>query len=51
LNLRWPDSPPEHERLVVFVRYTTAAGDQFEASQSILIDLAGSDTVEDGAIE
>ena len=40
LNLRWPARPPEHERLVVFVRYTGAEGEQFEASQSILIDLA-----------
>jgi hypothetical protein len=40
LNLRWPARPPEHERLVVFVRYTTDEGDRFEASQSILVDLA-----------
>jgi hypothetical protein len=51
LNLRWPASPPEHERLVIFVRYTTAEGDRYEASQSILIDLARSPTVEEGAID
>jgi hypothetical protein len=40
LNLRWPARPPEHERLVVFVRYTTSQGDRYEANQSILVDLA-----------
>ena len=51
LNLRWPASPPEHERLVVFVRYTTAEGDQFEASQSVLIDLARDSQVDVEAID
>jgi hypothetical protein len=51
LNLRWPASPPEHERLVVFVRYTTAEGDRYEASQSILIDLDRNPTVEEDAID
>jgi hypothetical protein len=51
LNLRWPAGPPEHERLVVFVRYTTAEGDRFEASQSILIDLARDSQVDVEAID
>jgi hypothetical protein len=51
LNLRWPAHPPEHERLVVFVRYTGAEGDQFEASQSILIDLAHESQVDADAID
>jgi hypothetical protein len=51
LNLRWPASPPERERLVVFVRFTTAQGDRYEASQSILIDLAGDAPTDADAIE
>jgi hypothetical protein len=51
LHLRWPTARPEHERLVVFVRYTTADGNCYEASQSILIDLAGDPTADADAID
>jgi hypothetical protein len=51
LYLRWPARPPEHERLVVFVRYTTAEGDRYEASQAILIDLARDSPIDAEAID
>jgi hypothetical protein len=40
LELPWPAAPPQHERLMVFVRLTTPDGATFEASQPILVDLA-----------
>jgi hypothetical protein len=51
LNLRWPASPPEHERLVVFVRYGTAEGNRYEASQSLLVDLASDSPVDQDGID
>jgi hypothetical protein len=41
-ELPWRN-PPKHERLMLFVRYTTADGERFEANHSILIDLADDD--------
>ena len=48
IELPWQNHPPEHERLMLFVRFTTADGQRHEASQPILIDLPGGD--EGGAI-
>jgi len=49
LKLPWTTSRPQHDRLIVFVRYTAADGSRHEASQSILVDLGG-DTTEDAAV-
>jgi hypothetical protein len=40
LELAWPGRLPEHDRLMLFVRFTTADGEVHEASQPILVDLA-----------
>jgi hypothetical protein len=46
LELPWPADPPLHERLIVFVRLTTADGNSFETNQPILVDLGYIDEVE-----
>jgi hypothetical protein len=50
LELPWPARRPEHERLMLFVRFITADGEIHEASQPILLDLA-SDSTGHGAAE
>ena len=40
LELSWPGRLPQHDRLVLFARFTTADGEVHEASQPILVDLA-----------
>jgi len=37
----WPDGPPVHNKLQVFVRYTTVDGRRLEATQPIEVALAG----------
>jgi hypothetical protein len=39
LEMPWPDAPPAHTDLHLFVRYTTSDGRRLEASQPIKIDL------------
>lgn len=39
LELPWPDKPPQHKRLRVFVRYTTTDGRELEDQQAIEIAL------------
>lgn len=51
LDLRWPASRPEHERLMLFVRFTTGDGEIHEASQPILVDLAADSPDHGAAIE
>ena len=41
LNLPWPNKPPEHERLHLFVRYVTADQRRLEADCEISVDLVG----------
>lgn len=44
LNMRWPDAPPVHPDLMLFVRYTTRDGRHLETHQTIRIEppIAGS---------
>ncbi|MDZ4821761.1 MAG: hypothetical protein SGJ20_22600 [Planctomycetota bacterium] len=39
-ELRWPNRPPQSERLVLFVRLTTLDGRRLEANQTMLIQLS-----------
>jgi hypothetical protein len=41
LAMAWPKEPPKHNKLHLFVRYTTADGRKLEANQPIEIALAG----------
>jgi hypothetical protein len=41
LAMGWPDNPPKHNKLHVYVRYITADGRQLEANQPIEIALPG----------
>jgi hypothetical protein len=41
-ELLWPNRPPEHSELKLFVRLTTADGRRFEDSQAIHVRLPGS---------
>ena len=43
LDLRWPNRPPEHGRLMLVVQFTSPEGKEFEVSQSILVDLGASE--------
>lgn len=43
-ELRWPGEPPQHERLMLFVRFTDERGKRFEAQQQIVVDV-GRDAV------
>jgi hypothetical protein len=43
LDLRWPNRPPLHERLMLFVQFTSPEAKKFEVSQSIVVDLAASE--------
>jgi len=44
LAMDWPDSPPAHGRLHLFVRYTTDDGRKLEADQEIAVDIHGRQT-------
>ena len=39
-RVRWPDEPPAHERLQLFVRYETADGHRLQAQREITVRLA-----------
>ncbi len=41
LELPWPGDPPRHDRLHLFVRYTTTDGRKLEADTMVEIDLQG----------
>jgi hypothetical protein len=41
LELPWPDAPPRHDRLHLFVRYTTSDGRKLEADSVVEIELGG----------
>ncbi|HEV3417446.1 MAG TPA: hypothetical protein VG056_11550, partial [Pirellulales bacterium] len=41
-ELLWPEHPPEHGELKLFVRLTTPDGDRFEDNQTIRVRLPGS---------
>lgn len=41
LAMDWPDKPPAHGRLHLFVRYTTDDGRKLEAKQEIDVDVLG----------
>ena len=41
LAVTWPGKPPAHERLQLFVRYTTADGRKLEVDQPIEVEIAG----------
>lgn len=41
LQLPWPDRAPRHGRLHLFVRYTTADGQQLESDTAVTIDTRG----------
>ncbi len=43
LDLRWPNRPPRHERLMLTVQFTSPEGKRFEVSQAVVVDLAASD--------
>jgi hypothetical protein len=43
LDLRWPNRPPAHERLMLVAQFTSPEGKKFEVSQAIVVDLAASD--------
>lgn len=38
-ELTWPDAPPTHSRLKLFVRFTTEDGRRFQADRDLKIDL------------
>jgi hypothetical protein len=40
-ELPWPDGPPAHARLRLFVRVTAADGRQFQSDREVVIDLTG----------
>lgn len=40
LQLPWPASAPKHDRLRLYVRYTTVDGRQVEASQDVVVNAA-----------
>jgi hypothetical protein len=40
-ELLWPERPPEHTELKLFVRLTTPEGDRFDDNQTIRVRLAG----------
>jgi hypothetical protein len=42
LEMGWGDDPPSHDRLQVYVRFTTADGRKLEAHQAIEVQLASS---------
>jgi hypothetical protein len=42
LDLRWPNRPPAHERLMLVAQFTSPEGKKFEVSQAIVVDLASS---------
>lgn len=39
LELSWPESPPAHSKLEVFVRYTTEEGQRFDVKKDLFVDL------------
>ena len=41
LMMTWPEEPPKHGKLHLFVRYVTADGRKLEANQPIEVALAG----------
>lgn len=41
LMMTWPEDPPKHSKLHLFVRYVTADGRKLEANQPIEVALAG----------
>jgi hypothetical protein len=41
LDMVWPNSPPAHQELRLFVRYTTSDGRQLEAQRTIRVQLSG----------
>ena len=41
IELTWPEAPPAHSKLHVFVRYTTSDGRRLEANQSIEVAATG----------
>ena len=41
LELPWPDEPPRHDQLHLFVRYTTSDGRKLEADSLVAIELSG----------
>jgi hypothetical protein len=41
LALTWPDKPPAHGQLHLFVRYTTSDGRKLQAERQIEVDLPG----------
>jgi hypothetical protein len=43
LDLRWPNRPPAHERLMLVAQFTSPEGKKFEVSQAIVVDLAVSE--------
>jgi hypothetical protein len=44
-DLAWPDAPPAHDRLKLFIRLTTADGRRLEASRDLVVDLKGDNAV------
>lgn len=38
-ELTWPETPPAHSKLALFVRYTTDQGRRFEVRKDIFVDL------------
>ena len=44
LAMGWPDRPPQHNKLQLFVRYVTADGRRLDASQAVEIALPGERT-------
>jgi hypothetical protein len=45
LMMTWPDHPPKHNKLHLFVRYVTADGRNVEANQPIEVAPAGDKTI------
>ena len=41
-ELPWPDAPPVHAQLKMFVRVVTADGTKLEADRDLVVDLTGS---------
>ncbi len=41
LELPWPDAPPRHDELHLFVRYTTSDGRKLETDSAVEIELGG----------
>jgi len=39
LELTWPETPPTHSKLALFIRYTTDDGQRFEVRKDIFVDL------------